>query len=81
MGLFSCGGSKSTENTTTGNKDSVTEEACIDCQQLVLDYEGYANDFAVSVGKWQADPSDEIAAAQIEELSIKIEEVGKSFLG
>ena len=67
--LFSCGGSKSSETTAT-------EEASIDCEQLVQDYEKYANDFAVSVGKWKADPLDEIAAAQIEDLSAKIEEVG-----
>lgn len=76
LNLFSCGGSKSPETTATEDQASASEEASIDCGQLVQDYEKYANDFAVSVGKWKADPSDEIAAAQIEDLSAKIEEVG-----
>ena len=76
LNLFSCGGSKSSEATATEDQASTSEEASIDCGQLVQDYEKYANDFAVSVGKWKADPSDEIAAAQIEDLSAKIEEVG-----
>lgn len=76
LNLFSCGGSKSSETTATEVQDSASEEASIDCGQLVQDYEKYANDFAVSVGKWKADPLDEIAAAQIEDLSAKIEEVG-----
>lgn len=76
LNLFSCGGSKSSETTATEDQASASEEASIDCGQLVQDYEKYANDFAVSVGKWKADPSDEIAAAQIEDLSAKIEEVG-----
>jgi hypothetical protein len=76
MNLFSCGGSKSSETTATEDQASASEEASIDCGQLVQDYEKYANDFAVSVGKWKADPLDEIAAAQIEDLSAKIEEVG-----
>ena len=76
LNLFSCGGSKSSETTATEDQASASEEASIDCGQLVQDYEKYANDFAVSVGKWKADPLDEIAAAQIEDLSAKIEEVG-----
>lgn len=75
LNFFSCEGSKSSE-TATEDQASATEEASIDCGQLVQDYEKYANDFAVSVGKWKADPLDEIAAAQIEDLSAKIEEVG-----
>lgn len=75
LNFFSCEGSKSSE-TATEDQASATEEASIDCGQLVQDYEKYANDFAVSVGKWKADPLDEIAAAQIEDLSVKIEEVG-----
>lgn len=75
LNFFSCEGSKSSE-TATKDQASATEEASIDCGQLVQDYEKYANDFAVSVGKWKVDPLDEIAAAQIEDLSAKIEEVG-----
>lgn len=75
LNFFSCEGSKSSE-TATEDQASATEEASIDCGQLVQDYEKYANDFAVSVGKWKADPLDEIAAAQIEDLSAKIEDVG-----
>jgi RNA processing factor Prp31 len=76
LNLFSCGGNKSSEATATEDQASTSEEASIDCGQLVQDYEKYANDFEVSVRKWKADPSDEIAAAQIEDLSAKIEEVG-----
>ena len=76
LNLLSCGGNKSSEATATEDQASTSEEASIDCGQLVQDYEKYANDFEVSVRKWKADPSDEIAAAQIEDLSAKIEEVG-----
>lgn len=76
LNLFSCEGNKSSEATATEDQASTSEEAIIDCGQLVQDYEKYANDFEVSVGKWKADPLDEIAAAQIEDLSVKIEEVG-----
>ncbi len=76
LNLFSCGGNKSSEATATEDQASTSEEASIDCGQLVQDYEKYANDFEVSVGKLKTDPLDEIAAAQIEDLSVKIEEVG-----
>ncbi len=75
LNLFSCEGSKNPE-AATEDQAIVPNESSIDCGQLVQDYEKYANDFAVSVGKWKADPLDEIAAAQIEDLSVKIEEVG-----
>ena len=75
LNLFSCEGSKNPE-AATEDQAIVPNEASIDCGQLVQDYEKYANDFAVSVGKWKADPSDEITAAQIADLSVKIEEVG-----
>lgn len=76
LNLFSCGGSKSSEITATEDQIIAPNESSIDCGQLVQNYEKYANDFEVSVGKWKADPSDEIAEAQIEDLSAKIEEVG-----
>ena len=76
LNLFSCGGSTSSEITATEDQAIAPNESSIDCGQLVQDYEKYANDFEVSVRKWKADPLDEIAAAQIEDLSVKIEEVG-----
>lgn len=76
LNLFSCEGSKSSEITATEDQAIAPNESSIDCGQLVQDYEKYANDFAVSIGKLKADPLDEIAAAQIEDLSVKIEEVG-----